>query len=322
VKFAFIASQKRRWPLSEFCRVLGVSRSGFYAWRVRGPSTRQRDDERLSVEVVAIHDRSRRTYGSPRVHAELRALGTRTSRKRVARLMKARRLVARSKRQYRCSTDSSHTEAPAPNIVARGFAAASPNRVWVTDVTGVKTLEGWTYLAVMIDLFSRRVVAWATSKSNDTALVLRVLREAVRLRRPPHGLIHHSDRGSPYASMDYRAELARHGILASMSRQGDCWDNAVAESFFATLRAELIGDRTPRSRTPSRSTSTASTTSVAGTPTSATSTPSNTNCVGRPSREPHSQPVHQIGAGSQLNCSTAQLSGVRLGIQLKAAPGR
>jgi len=240
VKFAFIEEHERQWPLSDLCRVLDVSRSGFHAWRVRGKSMRQRQDEQLVVEVVAVHERSRRTYGSPRVHAELRARGTRTGRKRVARLMRAKSLVARCKRRFRRTTDSRHSNPIAPNIVARSFRADAPNKVWVTDVTAIWTLEGWTYLAVMLDLFSRRVVAWAMSESNDTTLALNVLREAVRLRRPPHGLIHHSDRGSPYASSDYRAELARHGSVASMSRRGDCWDNAVAESFFATLRAELV----------------------------------------------------------------------------------
>jgi transposase InsO family protein len=240
LRFAFIEEHERQWALSDLCRVLSVSRSGFHAWRIRGKSMREHQDEQLAVEVVAVHERSRKTYGSPRVHAELRARGVRTGRKRVARLMRAKSLVARCKRRFRRTTDSRHSNPIAPNIVARCFRADAPNQIWVTDVTAIWTLEGWTYLAVMLDLFSRRVVAWAMSESNDTALALDVLREAVRLRRPPHGLIHHSDRGSPYASSDYRAELARHGSVASMSRRGDCWDNAVAESFFATLRAELV----------------------------------------------------------------------------------
>ena len=249
MKFAFIEEHARRWACSDLCRVLGVSRSGFHAWRTRGKSRHERQDERLAVEVAAVHERSRRTYGSPRVHAELRARGLRTGRKRVARLMRAKGLVARHKRRFRRTTDSRHSEPIAPNVVARRFVADAPNRVWATDVTAIWTVEGWTYLAVMLDLFSRRVVAWATSESNDTALALDVLREAVRLRRPPRGLIHHSDRGSPYAGGEYRAALARHGVVASMSRREDCWDNAVAESFFATLRAELVDHRTYASPT-------------------------------------------------------------------------
>ena len=240
MKFAFIEEHERAWALADLCRVLGVSRSGFHAWRTRGLSPHQRRDEQLAVEVVAIHERSRKTYGSPRVHAELRARGMPTGRKRVARLMRTRGLVARCKRRFRRTTDSRHSQPIAPNLVARDFVTVAPNKIWVTDVTAIWTLEGWAYLAVMLDLFSRRIVSWAMSESNDTTLALTVLREAVRLRRPPHGLIHHSDRGSPYASSEYRAELARHGIVASMSRRADCWDNAVAESFFATLRAELV----------------------------------------------------------------------------------
>ena len=240
MKFAFIEEHERAWALADLCRVLGVSRSGFHAWRTRGLSSHQRRDEQLSVEVVAIHERSRKTYGSPRVHAELQARGMPTGRKRVARLMRTRGLVARCKRRFRRTTDSRHSQPIAPNLVAREFVTVAPNKIWVTDVTAIWTLEGSAYLAVMLDLFSRRVVSWAMSESNDTTLALTVLREAVRLRRPPHGLIHHSDRGSPYASREYRAELARHGIVASMSRRADCWANAVAESFFATLRAELV----------------------------------------------------------------------------------
>jgi transposase InsO family protein len=240
VRFAFIAEHERTWTLTDLCRVVDVSRSGFHSWRDRGLSPHQRRDEQLAVEVAAVHERSRKTYGSPRVHAELRARGVRTGRKRVARLMRAKGLVVRCKRRFRRTTDSRHSQPIAPNVVARDFRTIGPNKVWATDVTAIWTLEGWAYLAVMLDLFSRRVIGWRMSESNDTALALDVLREAVRLRRPPHGLIHHSDRGSPYASAEYRAELARHGIVASMSRTGDCWDNAVAESFFATLRAELV----------------------------------------------------------------------------------
>ena len=227
------------------CSVLGVSRSGLHAWRKRSPSSRRRSNAQLAARVAAVHERSRKAYGSPRVHAELKAQGVHVGKKRVERLMRENGLQARRKRRFRRTTDSRHPHPIAPNLLARRFNVATPNRAWVTDVTAIWTLEGWLYLAVMLDLFSRRVVGWATvgwatSTNNDTALALTALRAALLRRHPPPGLLHHSDRGSPYASADYRAELARHGLRASMSAKGDCWDNAVAESFFSSLRAELV----------------------------------------------------------------------------------
>lgn len=240
MKFEFIRAEKAFYPLSVLCFVLEVSRSGFYAWCNRTPSARATSDAQLAVQVAAVHNRSRRTYGSPRVHADLRARGVRVGRKRVARLMRENGLEARRKRRFRSTTDSKHDHPVAPNVVARHFDVPEPNRVWVTDVTAIWTLEGWLYLAAMLDLYSRRVVGWAMSANNDTALALDALRHALRTRKPPRGIVHHSDRGSPYASAEYRAALAEHGFVASMSRKGDCWDNAVAESFFGTLRAELV----------------------------------------------------------------------------------
>jgi putative transposase len=240
VKFAFIEEKKVAFPIQPMCRVLGVSSSGYYAWQQRPASERAKADARLAVEVVAAHRRSRATYGSPRVHADLRARGVRVGRKRVERLMRQEGIEARRKRRFRRTTDSNHPNPIAPNVLARQFQPAAPNTVWVTDVTYVWTDEGWLYLAVMLDLFARKVVGWATSAVNDTALALAALDAALVARRPAAGLVHHSDRGSPYASADYRAALERRGIVASMSRTGDCWDNSVAESFFATIKAELI----------------------------------------------------------------------------------
>jgi putative transposase len=240
VKFTFILAEKALYPITVLCWVLGVSTSGYHAWRKRPQAARVRSDAQLAAQVAAVHKRSRKAYGSPRVHAELRAKGTRVGKKRVARLMRENGLQARRKRRFRKTTDSNHSQPIAPNVLARQFDVAAPNRSWVTDVTAIWTLEGWLFLAAMIDLYSRRVVAWAISANNDTLLALDALRKGLRLRRPAAGLVHHSDRGSPYASADYRAELVRHGLVASMSRKGDCWDNAVAESFFATLRAELV----------------------------------------------------------------------------------
>jgi putative transposase len=240
VKFAFIRAEKALYPIAVLCRVLGVSRSGFHAWHQRPQAPRVGADALLAAQVASIHKRSRSTYGSPRVHAELRAKGVRVGEKRVERLMRENGLEARRKRRFRRTTDSRHSDPIAPNVVAREFEATEPNRTWVTDVTAIWTAEGWLYLAVLLDLYSRRVVAWAASETNDTALALRTLQLGLRARRPAIGLVHHSDRGSPNASAAYRAALAGHGLIASMSRKGDCWDNAVAESFFATLRAELV----------------------------------------------------------------------------------
>ncbi len=190
-------------------------------------------DQQLAVEIVAVHARSRRTYGSPRVQATLRAKGFCVGKKRVERLMRQGGVRAERKRPFRTTTDSRHDSPIAPNRLARDFTAEAPNRVWVTDVTAVRTQEGWLFVAVMLDLFARRAVGWATSAVNDTDLALAALESAVRQRKPRAGLVHHSDRGSPYASARYRAALTAYGMVASMSRKGDCWDNAVAESFFA-----------------------------------------------------------------------------------------
>ena len=240
MKFAFIAAREVAFPVSTMCRVLGVTKSGFYAWKRRPKPERERRDAQLAATVAAVHQRSRRTYGSPRVHRELKARGVRVGKKRVERLMRENGIQGRSKRRFKRTTDSRHGGPIAPNVLDRRFDVSEPNTVWATDVTAIATDEGWLYLAPMLDLCSRRVLAWAASEYNDTVLALEVLREAVRRRRPPRGFLHHSDRGSPYASDDYRAELRACGACQSMSGKGDCWDNAVAESFFATLRAELV----------------------------------------------------------------------------------
>jgi putative transposase len=242
VKFVFIAAEKAVYPVGVLCDVLGVSRSGYYAWSGRPEPARAKSDAQLKAQIAAVHEKSRSTYGSPRVHAELRGKGVRVGKKRVERLMRDDGIKARQKRRFRLTTDSNHTHPIAPNVLARQFTVTAPNKVWVTDVTYIATDEGWLYLAAILDLFSRRVVAWATSATNDRALALDALELALRARQPAAGLLHHSDRGSPYASEDYRQALRQRGLAASMSRSGDCWDNAVAESFFATLKTELIRD--------------------------------------------------------------------------------
>jgi transposase InsO family protein len=202
--------------------------------------------------VAAIAE-SRGRYGSPRVHAELRERGQRTARKRVARLMRAAGLCAREPRRFRSTTDSEHGMAIKGNLLARRFAVPSPNSGWVTDITYLWTLEGWLYLAVILDLFSRRVVGWALSERLERGVALNALQMALTDRQPPQGLLHHSDRGSQYASREYQQLLAEHGVLSSMSRKGNCWDNAVAESFFATLKLELVYQSHWRTRTQARS---------------------------------------------------------------------
>jgi transposase InsO family protein len=247
VKYAFILAREVAFPVAVMCAVLGVSRSGYYGWRACPVSKRQERDAVKLKHVEAVFTASRGTYGSPRVHAELSAIGRAMSRRKVAELMQARGLIARAKKRFRATTDSKHDDPIAANLVARNFTSSSKNTTWVTDVTAIWTASGWLFLAAMLDLFSRRVVGWATSATNDRFLALDGLRDAIQKRRPGRGLVHHSDRGSPYASEDYRAELDRFGMIRSMSRKGDCWDNAVAESFFSTLKTELIGDSIPRS---------------------------------------------------------------------------
>jgi transposase InsO family protein len=240
VRFRFVEAEKAYYPIRLICRCLAVSRSGYYAWRRRLPSSRARQDARLRVEVAASHTASRRTYGSPRILRDLREEGHRVSRKRVARLMRDLGLEGRRKRRFRTTTDSQHRFPVAPNVLMRDFEVAAPNTAWATDITYVATLEGWLYLAVILDLYSRRVVGYALSERIDRALVLEALREALSRRPGAHDLVHHSDRGSQYASHDYRDALDQAGITCSMSRRGNCWDNAVAESFFGTLKTELL----------------------------------------------------------------------------------
>jgi len=240
VKFAFIDVEKAQCPVSVLCNVLGVTRGGYYAWRRRPTPARAKADAQLTAEIAATHKRSRGTYGSPRVHKDLQARGVRVGKKRVERLMREGGIIAKRKRRFRCTTDSNHPGPIAPNVLERKFDVELPNKAWVTDVTYVWTLAGWLYLAAILDLFSRRVVGWAASAVNDRSLALKALRRALASRKVQPGIVHHSDRGSPYASEDYRNALSENGFVASMSRRGDCWDNAVAESFFATLKAELI----------------------------------------------------------------------------------
>ena len=252
MRFAFIAREKAYYPVALMCQVLKVSRAGYYAWSKRPASHQIQEDQRLGLEVAAIYRQSRGRYGSPRVHAELRERGRRTGRKRVARLMQTAGLRAREYRRFRCTTDSRHGMTIRQNLLDRRFTMPTLNRGWVTDITYVWTLEGWLYLAVILDLFSRRVVGWSLSERLEPGIALGALKMALQDRQPPQGLLHHSDRGSQYASHEYQQLLAVHGIQSSMSRKGNCWDNAVAESFFATLKVELVRQSRWSTRTQAR----------------------------------------------------------------------
>lgn len=245
MRYAFISEKKVAFPIAVLCRVLCVSRSGFYDYLSKSETEREQRDAALAAKARAVFDEHKGRYGSPRVHRELRHRGDVVSEKKVAQIMRENGLVARRKKRFRATTDSKHDDPIAPNLLARDFTATGPNEAWVTDVTAIWTGAGWLFLAAILDLFSRRVVGWATSANNDRFLALDALRAALVARRPPPGLLHHSDRGSPYASDDYRRELRRAGVVASMSRKGDCWDNAVSESFFATFKVEALDDRVP-----------------------------------------------------------------------------
>ncbi|AHG88076.1 Integrase catalytic region [Gemmatirosa kalamazoonensis] len=248
MKYACITRHRDSYPVRLMCRVLAVAPSGYYAWR-RGasPTAHALADEVLLARVRVAHRESRGTYGAPRVHQELRAQAVRVGKKRVARLMRADGLVGRVRRRGGVrTTHSAHARPIAPNVLARQFAVhdgdapRALDRVWVSDVTYVPTRAGWLYLATVLDLASRRVIGWAMRDTLEVDLALAALRMALGARRPAPGLVHHSDRGVQYASAEYQALLTQHRLVASMSRKGDCWDNAVAESFFATLELELI----------------------------------------------------------------------------------
>jgi putative transposase len=235
-----IEQHENEYAIAMMCRALEVSRAGYHAYRTRPTSERELEDRLVLQQIRATQRAMRQCYGSPRMTRKLRALGQKCGRHRVARLMRENDLGARRKRRFRKTTDSKHSFSCAENLVAREFTVSAPDRVWVADVTFIPTRGRWLYLAVILDLYSRKIVGWAMGTENDTGLVLRALRMAVKSRRPGFGLIFHSDRGSTYAATAFTDELKRLGMRASMSRKGDCWDNAVAESFFSSLKAEWM----------------------------------------------------------------------------------
>jgi putative transposase len=252
MKYRFMREQQGAHSVAKMARVLGVSRSGYYAWKRRPPSRRKRERAVLREEISAIQREKKYRYGSPRVTAELRRRGKRVGRNRVARIMRESGLGARRRKRYRSTTNSRHSLPIAQNLLQRKFRVAGKNEVWVSDISYLATAEGWLYLCVVIDLYSRKVVGWSMDRRMKASLVVRAFMMACMVRNPQKGLIFHSDRGSQYCSGVFRRRLERNGVRQSMSGKGDCWDNAPAESFFKTLKNELCGHQAFRSREEAR----------------------------------------------------------------------
>jgi putative transposase len=242
MRYAFIKEQREHWSVTLMCNVLEVAVSGFYHWLKRPVSTRSQENEKLTEQIVMFHCGSRCTYGSPRIHKDLREAGYTVSENRVARLMKRKSIQGKAKRKFKTTTTSKHQRPRVENLVKQDFQSPTPNRLWVSDITYIATLEGWLYLAVILDVFSRKVIGWAFSERLTDDLVLTALHMAKQQRQISKELIHHSDQGSQYASHDFQASLKHDDITQSMSGRGNCYDNALAESFFATLKTEEVGD--------------------------------------------------------------------------------
>jgi transposase InsO family protein len=244
MKYQFIAAHRQEFEIRAMCRVLQVSRSGYYAWCKRPVSEREMANQKLTEQIEEIHQQSRQTYGSPRIHAELTNRGVQCGHNRVARLMRQAELRAKQNQKFKVkTTDSAHNYPVAPNLLEQDFQASRPNEKWVADITYIATAEGWLYLATVMDLYSRRIVGWAMGDTLARSLPLAALQMALETRQPPPGLLHHSDRGSQYASEDYQAVLTKYQIQGSMSRTANCYDNAPIESFFGTLKTELVHHR-------------------------------------------------------------------------------
>jgi transposase InsO family protein len=253
VKYAFVSAQAAYHPVSLLCHVLKVSRSGYYRWSQRIPSQRAQADKKLLKTIRRVHAEHRGHAGALKTWKVLKRQGIACGKHQVARLRRVNGIVAKRRKRFVVTTRSKHNKWRAPNLLQRDFTAKRPNQVWVGDVTFVPTRQGWLYLAVLIDLYSRQVIGWSMSNRNDTALLLGALEMAIARRQPSKGLIHHSDQGQTYAAQSYRDLLAKNSMIPSMSRKGDCWDNAVAESFFATLEFELIEQQVFATRDRARS---------------------------------------------------------------------
>jgi transposase InsO family protein len=248
MRFSFIEEHKDCWPVVVMADLLGVSTAGFYAWRNRPLSARQQRRDRLLVEIAAIHEEFKGRYGSPRIHAELKADGHGCCVNTVAEVMRQAGIRAKTARKFKHTTDSNHHRPVADNVLDREFAVDGPNQTWVTDITYIPTREGWLYLAVVEDLYSRMIVGWSMDSTMTSRLVVDALEMAVQRRLPGEELLAHSDRGSQYASEHYQRLLGKHGIECSMSGVGQCWDNAPAEAFFASLKKELVHDEDYQTR--------------------------------------------------------------------------
>lgn len=240
MKYAFIDAHRREFSVELMCRVIGVSKSGYFSWSKRDASPREVRKTELVVKIERIHQGSRNTYGSPRVYQTLKGMGEKCSKSMVERLMRESGIRSKMRRKFKATTNSNHGLPVAPNLVKRDFTAKAPNRLWVTDITYLWTDEGWLYLAAIIDVFTRKVVGWAMKDRLTLPLALEALDMAVTRQRPGPGLVHHSDRGCQYAARDYRGALERLRMICSMSRRGQCWDNALMESFFHTLKTEHV----------------------------------------------------------------------------------
>lgn len=243
MRYRFIQAHWDEFDIKTMCRALEVSRSGYYAWRSRQPSQRRQANQELVEHIKQVHRDSRQTYGSPRVHAELRERGIHCNKKRVARLMRLHGIRAKQRRRYKVTTRANPRRPVAENLLDRNFKAEKPNQKWVADITYVSTREGWLYLATVLDVFSRQIIGWSMSDRLKTDLVEDALKMALDRRQPHPGLLHHSDRGSQYTSLGYQTLLAKHHIQVSMSGRGNAYDNAMMESFFATLKTECVDHR-------------------------------------------------------------------------------
>ena len=240
MSYTFLEQHASDWPIAVLCETLGVSAAGYYSWQVRAPSSRQQQRDAMLVEIRSVHAEAKARYGSPRVHAELEARGHDCCVNTVARIMRESGIAAKTKRKFRQTTDSNHHHPVAENLLDRQFDPVAKNESWVADITYISTREGWMYLAVVEDLFSRMVVGWSMDATMTSRLVVDALEMAVVRRLPGSDLVAHSDRGSQYASEHYQGLLGAQGIACSMSRRGNCWDNAPMESFFASLKKELV----------------------------------------------------------------------------------
>jgi len=252
MKYQFIDRYRFVYRVEKMCLILNIGRSSYYTWKKRSKSMRDKENERLVFEIKLVHEKSRKTYGSPRITAELCASGIRCGKNRIARLMRENRIMAKTRRRFKITTDSKHNLPIAPNLLEQDFTSDAPNKTWTGDITYIWTRQGWMYLAVVLDLFNREIAGWSMRKRITKDIVTEALTMAVKRKRPQAGLIFHSDRGSQYASHKFRKLLEKHHFIQSMSGKGNCYDNAVTESFFHTLKTELVYFEKYRSRSEAR----------------------------------------------------------------------